>query len=536
MKIPVQISICVLLSTLCITSFAQLTTENTSVFFSSDRHELTRESRENLDAFIAANPIQQGCSFRIYGYTDSDGSEDYNKDLAARRCESVRNYLSVAGADAEVAALGEVNPFSDNTTEEGKQANRRVEVYLDCRVRDKVDEDLSANKVVEENNAMTKLEKLRRDSLMALLQMTPQRFYIDPASDTTLTCERGIKFLFKANSIKLPSSTVNSKVLIEVVEVFDKSDMIMQNMTTTAGNAVLESGGMYTIKATLDGKEVKMKKGETFTAMVPTDSFNENMSLFDGKRIAGEDNSVHWKERSVNDFNYFNGSGFAGCTDYRGTSMRCGFWCRMNTLFSKNYRRYIWIRSRGGSRTYCRGLESLFDKYDVKTQKQLQEALWKEEFKRWNVSNMEEYRAAVLAKQEEDLKASIESNDGYYVFSNSGFYMANCDFYSSYNGEVVALNIGKNDREDAYCTYLIQRQNTCLPVSNLKTSFYVRVPENKDGVVVAMRYRNGNVELAVHHVSDKSEKIQLVYETVSIEELKMRISELNDVPRGYAMR
>ena len=144
MKNPIRLSLVALFITLTFASFAQLTTETTSVFFSSDRHELTRESRKSLDAFIAANPFQQGCSFRIYGYTDSDGSEDYNKDLAARRCESVRNYLSVAGADAEVAALGEVNPFSDNTTEEGKQANRRVEVYLDCRVRDSSMEERSS--------------------------------------------------------------------------------------------------------------------------------------------------------------------------------------------------------------------------------------------------------------------------------------------------------------------------------------------------------------------------------------------------------
>lgn len=536
MKIPFSFILFALFFTLSVSVFAQITTESTSVFFSSARHELSRDARKNLDQFIAANPTEEGCSFRVYGYTDSDGTAEYNADLAAKRCESVRDYLSVAGIQVEVAAYGEENPFAENTTEEGKQANRRVEVYLDCRERDRVVEEIPVNKSKEENNALSELEKLRRDSLMAVLQMESQRFYIDPNRDTALTCQRGIKFLFKANSFKLPSSNVNSKVLIEVVEVFDKSDMIMQNMTTTAGNAILESGGMYIIKATQDGKEVKMKKGETFTAMVPTDSFNPNMSLFDGKRLPGEENSVHWKERSVNNFNYFNASAMAGCMEYSGTNMKCNFWCRINSLLSKNYRRYVAIRTRGGARSYCRGLKSMFEQYNVKTQEQLQEALWKEEFKRWNVNSMEEYQAAVTAKKEEELKASIESNNGYYVFSNSGFYMANCDFYSSYGGDIVALNIDKEKDDNAYCTYLIKGQNTCLPVSNLSSSFYVRVPEHKRGVVVAMRYANGKVDLAIKEVEDKSAKVELEYQTLTIEELRIRLKELNDVGRGFAMR
>lgn len=69
----------------------------------------------------------------VKGHTDSRGSEQHNLDLAARRSHTVRNALIAEGIDAsriETVAIGETDPVATNRTEEGRQANRRVEIFF----------------------------------------------------------------------------------------------------------------------------------------------------------------------------------------------------------------------------------------------------------------------------------------------------------------------------------------------------------------------------------------------------------------------
>jgi OOP family OmpA-OmpF porin len=65
----------------------------------------------------------------IEGHTDSDGDEDYNQDLSQRRAESVVAYLTSQGIDGsrlQARGMGESQPVADNSTEAGRQQNRRV--------------------------------------------------------------------------------------------------------------------------------------------------------------------------------------------------------------------------------------------------------------------------------------------------------------------------------------------------------------------------------------------------------------------------
>ena len=69
----------------------------------------------------------------VYGHTDSTGSDSYNQSLSERRAESVANYLSNAGvqrARLATRGFGESQPIASNSTEEGRAANRRVELKV----------------------------------------------------------------------------------------------------------------------------------------------------------------------------------------------------------------------------------------------------------------------------------------------------------------------------------------------------------------------------------------------------------------------
>ena len=69
----------------------------------------------------------------ITGYTDNVGAPDYNATLSLKRAEAVRDHLISLGADPtkfEVSGAGEAKPIADNSTEEGRAQNRRVEVLV----------------------------------------------------------------------------------------------------------------------------------------------------------------------------------------------------------------------------------------------------------------------------------------------------------------------------------------------------------------------------------------------------------------------
>ncbi|WP_417622810.1 OmpA family protein [Parasphingorhabdus sp.] len=69
----------------------------------------------------------------VLGHTDSTGSDAYNQSLSERRAESVANFLANSGVQrARLAAkgYGESQPIASNSTEQGRAANRRVEIKI----------------------------------------------------------------------------------------------------------------------------------------------------------------------------------------------------------------------------------------------------------------------------------------------------------------------------------------------------------------------------------------------------------------------
>ena len=69
----------------------------------------------------------------IEGYTDDVGSENFNLGLSDRRAASVRNALLAAGVSPlriSTIGYGEARPIASNSTPEGRQMNRRVEIVI----------------------------------------------------------------------------------------------------------------------------------------------------------------------------------------------------------------------------------------------------------------------------------------------------------------------------------------------------------------------------------------------------------------------
>lgn len=79
---------------------------------------------ENLKTYPQKNDIE------VHGHTSSEGTRKYNLKLSQRRSQSVVDYLVQKGVTNRLYArgFGEEQPIADNSTEEGKSMNRRVEL------------------------------------------------------------------------------------------------------------------------------------------------------------------------------------------------------------------------------------------------------------------------------------------------------------------------------------------------------------------------------------------------------------------------
>ena len=69
----------------------------------------------------------------VAGHTDNVGGADYNRQLSQRRAGSVAQYLESRGVSGQrimTAGGGEDHPIASNSTDQGRAANRRVEVTL----------------------------------------------------------------------------------------------------------------------------------------------------------------------------------------------------------------------------------------------------------------------------------------------------------------------------------------------------------------------------------------------------------------------
>lgn len=113
----------------------QITLETDTVGFAFDSAELTPAGRD-----IVANiaEVIAGTSrVAIVGHSSSEGQYRHNVALALARAEAARSVLvpRVAGGTFTVASRGPDDPVADNSTEEGRSANRRVVITADVKRR-----------------------------------------------------------------------------------------------------------------------------------------------------------------------------------------------------------------------------------------------------------------------------------------------------------------------------------------------------------------------------------------------------------------
>ena len=108
-------------------------TFDSGILFDFDSYALRTAAQENLSNLAASLNRYADSEVLIAGHTDSRGEDAYNQRLSENRSGSARDYLVRQGVDAtriRAVGLGESEPVDSNDTDEGRQANRRVEVAI----------------------------------------------------------------------------------------------------------------------------------------------------------------------------------------------------------------------------------------------------------------------------------------------------------------------------------------------------------------------------------------------------------------------
>ena len=104
--------------------------------FEIDKGDMQREEKEKLavvGTFLAKYPDTIAV---IEGHTDNVGTPEHNMELSQRRAESVVSYLAdtlhIDPARMQAVGYGDSRPLADNSTEEGKRQNRRIDAIVAC--------------------------------------------------------------------------------------------------------------------------------------------------------------------------------------------------------------------------------------------------------------------------------------------------------------------------------------------------------------------------------------------------------------------
>jgi len=104
-----------------------------NITFTTDQSSILPSFSEVLNSVALVFNEYEKTRIKVSGHTDSTGSDSHNQTLSEKRAQSVVNYLSnqgVARGRLSAYGYGERYPTADNSTQQGRATNRRVEIEI----------------------------------------------------------------------------------------------------------------------------------------------------------------------------------------------------------------------------------------------------------------------------------------------------------------------------------------------------------------------------------------------------------------------
>lgn len=104
-----------------------------NVLFDFDKSMITEDFKPLLN--LVADSLNNNTDLKavISGHTDNIGTDSYNENLSTKRAAAAKNFLTRAGVEEgriTTIGYGSSRPLDINTTAEGRNNNRRIEITL----------------------------------------------------------------------------------------------------------------------------------------------------------------------------------------------------------------------------------------------------------------------------------------------------------------------------------------------------------------------------------------------------------------------
>jgi len=112
---------------------AEIVIEAKKINFETGKSDIRRQDMPGLKRVAKMLKEIKPSKVRVEGYTDNVGTDDFNQKLSQKRAQAVKDYLITEGIDAgllELVGYGKTGHIADNSTEDGRLENRRVEFVI----------------------------------------------------------------------------------------------------------------------------------------------------------------------------------------------------------------------------------------------------------------------------------------------------------------------------------------------------------------------------------------------------------------------
>lgn len=554
-----------------LTAYGQTTLLQKSIYYETAKFELSTESKVTLDSLVDSLKTLQNYNIFIKGYADNIGDSIFNKKLSEQRVLITQQYFISKGISPTVfttSAFGEEKPIGNNATEEGKQKNRRVDISITF------------------NRTMTVNSSKFLPSILEFYNQTerkPQEFCVDPFRDTVLRCEKGTLVYVKANSFKISNSCKSNCVKIKIKEDFLKSDMILDNLSTTSNGKIIETQGMvYTEANDCKGNKINLVKGKDLVIFLPTDTVRQDAKIFQGNRTP-HDNIMNWTVNNNSVLSNFKIEEINQCDRWlcggvRFSCYRCKFFfCRIiriddglkgivnksqheyNVSFRKCQRKLRrerrYLKKNKSSKPLpnstvvdnrpeiaddllpkCKRLEELFIEYGVTNIDALTEAINKPLLDTFNVKTMQELqdtmRKVNLYKVELSyLNKSLNYEDfKFYVYNTSRLGWSNVDaFVDIKPDQMVTMKINLAVAKNVDCKLVFKDRRFVIPATKDDEKYeFENIPKGEKVWIIAIKYDEGKPYLFMQETTVEAKTIEAEFRILTLDELKEKLKVLNE--------
>jgi outer membrane protein OmpA-like peptidoglycan-associated protein len=106
---------------------------DSGILFDAGKADIKTDAETNLKNLAASLKNNTETNILIIGHTDNTGTQENNIDLSVHRAASVKDYLvndGIEGSRMRIDGKAGTEPIADNSTEEGRAQNRRVEIVI----------------------------------------------------------------------------------------------------------------------------------------------------------------------------------------------------------------------------------------------------------------------------------------------------------------------------------------------------------------------------------------------------------------------